>query len=97
MTPRNHNDSKIALDRRLVYQILVPGALDRQWLDWNGGLEIWIGDNGQNQTVSVLRITADQAGLHGLLMRLYSLGLPLISVRWADYSGTIPEQEASTA
>jgi hypothetical protein len=32
--------------------------------------------------VSTLAGTFDQAGLHGVLRRLYSLGLPLVSVVW---------------
>jgi hypothetical protein len=32
--------------------------------------------------VTTLTCTVDQAALHGLLRRLYSLGLPLISVTW---------------
>lgn len=28
---------KLTLDRPVTYQIKVPGALDKKWLDWNGG------------------------------------------------------------
>ena len=35
---------------------------------------------GEDPPVTILTGTVDQAALHGLLRRLYSLGLPLISV-----------------
>jgi hypothetical protein len=34
--------------------------------------------------VTTITGTVDQAALHGLLRRLYSLGLPLISVSWVQ-------------
>jgi hypothetical protein len=34
--------------------------------------------------VTTLTGALDQAALHGLLRRLYSLGLPLISVNWVE-------------
>ena len=36
------------------------------------------------QPVTILTGTIDQAALHGLLRRLYSLGLPLISVKLVE-------------
>ena len=35
--------------------------------------------------VSTLTSKVDQAALHGLLGRLYSPGLPLLSVIWVEY------------
>jgi hypothetical protein len=34
--------------------------------------------------VTILVVTLDQAALQGLLRKLYSLGLPLISVVWVE-------------
>jgi len=35
-------------------------------------------------TTTLTGVVADQAALQGLLRRLYSMGLPLISVNWVD-------------
>jgi hypothetical protein len=49
-------------------------------------MEIEIQREGENYPVSTLTVKVDQAALHGLLRRLYALGLPLISVRWIESS-----------
>jgi hypothetical protein len=69
-----------SLDRPAVYQVKVPGHLDESWSDWAGGMVIEVKSEGDGQPVTTLTGTIDQAALHGLLRRLYSLGLPLISV-----------------
>jgi len=73
---------KLSLDRPATYQIQVPGCLDESWSDWIGGLTITVESEGDGPPVTTLTGTVDQAALHGLLRRLYSLGLPLISVNW---------------
>jgi hypothetical protein len=78
------NAQHLTLDRTADYQIKVPGAVDKDWLDWNGGLTITIESDRASAPVSTLTIQVDQAGLHGLLRHLYTLGLPLISVRWVE-------------
>ena len=74
---------KLTLDRPATYQIKVPGHLDESWSDWAGGMAITLesGDDGP-PTTTLTGVVADQAALQGLLRRLYSLGLPLISVNW---------------
>ena len=69
---------KLTLDRPATYQIQVLGHMDKSWSDWVGGMTIAI--EGDDLPVTTLTGTVDQAALHGLLRRLYSLGLPLISV-----------------
>jgi hypothetical protein len=72
---------KLTLDRPATYQIQVPGELDESWSEWAGGMAITIEAEGDGPPVTTLTGTvADQAALQGLLRRLYSLGLPLISV-----------------
>ena len=73
---------KLSLDRPATYQIKVPGELDESWINWSGELTIRIEQSEQGETETILIGTVDQAGLQGLLRRLYSFGLPLISVRW---------------
>jgi hypothetical protein len=73
---------KLTLDRPTTYQIRVPGELDESWSDWVAGMTIAVESEGEGEDppVTILTGTVDQAALHGVLRRLYSLGLPLISV-----------------
>ena len=75
---------KLSLDRPATYQIKVPGELDESWSDWAGGMTITVESEGDGSPVTTLTGTVDQAALQGLLRRLYSLGLPLISVICVD-------------
>jgi hypothetical protein len=79
---------KLTLDRPVTYRIQVPGHLDESWSDWVEGMTLAAGSEGDGSPVTTLTGTVDQAALHGLLRRLYSLGLPLISV---DYVKSSPE------
>ena len=72
--------AKPTLDRPTTYQIRVPGELDESWSDWVAGMTITVESEGEDPPVTILTGTMDQAALHGVLRRLYSLGLPLISV-----------------
>ena len=69
---------KLTLDRPATYQIKVPGVLGKSWSDWAGGMTVTV--EGNDPPVTTLTGNLDQAALHGLLRRLYSRGLPLISV-----------------
>jgi hypothetical protein len=71
---------KLSLDRPATYQIKVPGHLDESWSDWIGGMTITTESEGDGLPVTTLTGALDQAALQGLLRRLYSLGLPLVSV-----------------
>jgi len=76
---------KLTLDRPAIYQIKVPGELGESWSDWAGGMTITVESEGEGPPVTILTgIVADQAALQGLLRRLYSLGLPLISVNCVE-------------
>jgi len=69
---------KLTLSRPATYQIKVPGHLDESLADWVGRMTLTVESDGS--PVTTLTGFVDQAALHGLLRRLYSLGLPLISV-----------------
>ena len=73
-------ERKLTLDRPATYQIKVPGHLDESWSDWAGGMTITVESEGDGPPVTTLTGILDQAALQGLLRRLYSLGLPLVSV-----------------
>jgi hypothetical protein len=75
---------RLSLDRPATYQIKVPGHLDESWSDWAGEMTIAIEVEGDGRPVTILTGILDQAALQGLLRRLYSLGLPLISVTYFD-------------
>ncbi len=74
----------LTLDRPEVYQIKVPGTLDDSWSEWAEGMAIAAEREGDGPPVTTLTGRFDQAALQGLLRRLYSLGLPLISVNWLE-------------
>lgn len=78
---------RLTLDRLATYQIKVPGELDEKWADWAGEVTIAVEREGEWPPVTVLIGAFDQAALLGLLRRLYSLGLPLISVSCIDVGG----------
>jgi hypothetical protein len=71
---------KLTLDRPATYEIQVPGQIGENWSPWIGEMTIVVEREGDGPPVTILTGTLDQAGLQGLLRRLYSLGLPLISV-----------------
>ena len=77
---------KLTLDRPATYRIRVPGDLDENWSDWAGGMTITVKREGDEEEwpVTTLTGTVDQAALQSVLRRLYSLGLPLISVTCVD-------------
>ena len=59
------------------YQIKVKGRLGSQWRDWFEGMTI----TSEEDVTIITGKVADQAALHGLLIRVRDLGLPLISVK----------------
>jgi hypothetical protein len=73
---------RLTLDRPATYQIKVPGVLDECWSDWTGEINVTVESDVTGMPITILTGSVDQAALQGLLRRLYSLGLPLISVNW---------------
>ena len=59
------------------YQIIVKGKLGDQRSDWFTGMTI--ASDGDATILTGTHI--DQSALHGLLVRIRDLGLPLISVK----------------
>ncbi|HCI81001.1 MAG TPA: hypothetical protein DHW02_15075 [Ktedonobacter sp.] len=60
-----------------VYRITIKGHLDSEWSDWFNGLTIMREDNGETVLSGPV---VDQTALHGILMRIRDLGLPLLSL-----------------
>jgi hypothetical protein len=63
--------------RQEVYQIVVKGHLDSEWSEWFDGLNITLVDNGETILTGPV---VDQTALHGVLIKIRDLGLPLLSL-----------------
>ena len=63
--------------RHEIYQIVVKGHLSSDWLEWFDGLAIVQTSTGETILSGPL---ADQAALHGVLIKVRDLGLPLLSL-----------------
>ena len=74
------SNPRLTLDRPAIYQIKIPGHIDDTWLDWIGEMRMETGYAEIGFPISTLTGSLDQAALIGLLRRLYSLGMPIISV-----------------
>jgi hypothetical protein len=74
----------LTLDRPVTYQIRVPGKLDESWSEWYWEMTVMVESDDDNFPITTLIGIFDQAALQGLLRRLYTLGLPLISVVCID-------------
>ena len=61
-----------------TYRFRVKGHLDDRWSDWLGGLAVQRQEDG---TTLLVGPVVDQAALHGVIIRIRDLGLPLLSVR----------------
>jgi hypothetical protein len=66
------------------YEIRIKELLDPEWAEWFAGMEIR--QDKDEQTIIAGRVT-DQAALHGLLARVRSLNLTLLSVKSGAPSG----------
>lgn len=83
--PMGNVRQKLTLDRPATYEIRVPGQLDESWLQWNESIMVRV-EGDEDCVVTTLTGAVDQATLQGLLRRLYSMGLPLISVICIQHS-----------
>ena len=67
---------RLGLDQAATYQIRVQGELDEDWAARFNNMTITTGGGITTLTGTV----ADQSALHGLLIKIRNLGLPLLSV-----------------
>jgi len=74
------NKQKLTLDQQVPYEVKVPGELDVKGSDWAGSVTVKVERDDNDLSTTTLTGIFDQAALHGFLRKLYSLGLPLISV-----------------
>ena len=70
------------------YEIRVQGHLDQHWSAWFEGLTITYEPEGN----TVLRgPLPDEAALHGVLIKVRDLALPLLAVNRVEGSGAEPK------
>ena len=77
---REQDDGQLVLDRPARYRIRVQGRLDEQWSDWLSGMAIVYRDGVTTLTGAV----ADQSALIGILTRIVSMNVTLVSVNRLD-------------
>jgi hypothetical protein len=72
----------LTLDCPTTYQIEVQGYLDENRAEWFDGMSLVPQVLAEDRTITTLTgRVVDQAALHGLLRKLYMLGLPLLSLK----------------
>jgi hypothetical protein len=84
-------ERELTLSEPARYQIKVPGHIDETWSDWAGGMTITVEREEEGPPVTTLTGTVDQAALQGLLRQLYSIGVPLLSVKRVE-----PDEEGAS-
>jgi hypothetical protein len=72
-----NNEKDDTLMAQEQYLIRVKGHLGQQWNEWFDGFTITNVDQGE---AILCGINVDQAALHGVLVKVRDLGLPLLGV-----------------
>ena len=67
-----------------TYRIRVRGSLDSSWSEWFDGLDVV---NEDQETTVLTGVVVDQAALHGLIVKVRDLGLPLLTVECVEPGG----------
>lgn len=73
---------KLTLDSPATYEICIQAVLDESWKQYLSAvsMEVLYGDDELPVTVLICEFI-DQAALKGALTYVYSMGLPLLSVK----------------
>ncbi len=70
-----------------IYEIRVQGRLDQRWSTWFDGLTI----SYEGEDITLLRGSlVDEAALHGALIKVRDLALPLLAVNRVAAPGPGP-------
>jgi hypothetical protein len=70
----------LSVDQPALYRIEVQGCLGEENVAWLGDATLEVRE-GESVITTLVAHVADQAELYGILQTLYSLGLPLLSLR----------------
>jgi len=87
----NATRPRLTLCTPATYQIKIPGNIDGNQVGFVDGMKISTESTKDGMLVTALTCTLDQAALHGLLRKLYSIGCPLISVTWLQGADCHPQ------
>ena len=71
-------------------EIRVRGYLDSTWSIWFDGLTVTNTERGESVLIGCV---TDQAALHGVLLKVRDLGVPLVALRCTGHE---PEDALST-
>jgi len=84
--------------RQEIYRIVVKGHLDDEWSAWFDGLTITLVETGETILSGPI---VDQTALHGLLVKIRDLALPLLSLTRieteSESNPLVPQKEAARA
>ncbi len=72
-----------AQDESALYEICLKGHLSDRWIGWFGKVSIELEGDG---TTRLTCPGIDQAALYGLLKKVRSLGMPLLSINRVETS-----------
>ncbi len=70
-------------DEPVIYEIRLKGHLSNRWVEWFGEVAIRLEEDG---TTRLICPAIDQAALYGLIKKVRSLGLPLLSINRVETS-----------
>jgi len=73
-------ENRLAQDEPAPYRIQIQGAVNPQWTDYLGGLEITVNRQRDPPITILSGSVQDQAALMGILDSLYNLGYPILAV-----------------
>jgi hypothetical protein len=81
----NQEGELFSLSQPLSYRVSVQGRVGERWQDWFEQLVITFDRGASDIPITLLEGTlADQAALHGLLRKLYTLGFVILSLKCTD-------------
>ena len=81
----NSNFNQLSIDQPAQYRIRIKGELEESWSDRMAGMQICRQTEEDGSIMSTLEgHLTDQAALFGVLVALYNMRLPLISVECLD-------------
>ncbi len=71
---------RIQLEQSGIYEIQVQGRISQHWLNYFENLAVSVSGKDGTAITTITGTVIDQADLHGLLQKLYSLGFVLLKV-----------------
>jgi len=66
------------MSEQAQYHILIEGGFSQDWASWFDGLDVI--PQEENRTL-LSGCLADQTALHGVLLKLRDLGIPIIEIK----------------